>query len=113
MKPECHFMLRVESKKKESFLTFYIFSVLDSNDKIGVYWGWSLLPEYVEGLRVTNKEVKRQLYQDLLDSSFLSHVIMQLKPPIEDLMSNIALNIEEIRAQKVIMNDGLTKRSVI
>ena len=34
---------------------------------------------------------------------------MQLKPPIEDLMSNIALNIEEIRAQKVIMNDGLTK----
>ena len=63
-------MLRVESKEKESFLTFYIFSVLDSNDKIGVYWGWSLFPEYVEGLRVTNKEVKRQLYQDLFDSSF-------------------------------------------
>jgi hypothetical protein len=35
--PECRFMLRVESKEKESFLTFYIFSVLDSNDKIWVY----------------------------------------------------------------------------
>jgi hypothetical protein len=65
--------------------------------------------DHIEGLRVTNKELKEQLYQDLLDGSFLSHVMVQLKPSIEDLKSDITLNIEEIEAQKVIRSDGLTK----
>ena len=85
----------------------------EPNDKIMVYWGWSLLPEYVEGLKVTGDEVKRRFYEDLLACTFLTHVLMRFTPPIENLQSNLKLNLEEIQAQKVIRTDGLTKDRLI
>jgi hypothetical protein len=112
-KPEVSFLLKVEGKQKNSFLPFHIFSMAEPNDKIMVYWGWSLLPEYIEGLKVTDDEVKRRFYDDLFACSFLTHVIMRFSPSIENLQSDLKLNLQEIQAQKVIRTDGLTKDRLI
>ena len=110
-KAQYDFCLRIEHVAGR-VIPFFIWRKSNALDQIVVYWGWQLTSEYVKSLEVTGDEIKKNFYRDLQAVAFLTNTRIYFKPDINTANLNEklkGLNLEEVRAMKVIYQDGLTK----